>query len=200
VCAGSFDEIWDIILHYVSKYINVTNPKLPFYLNQRFLQFKDIVKERHYVLEIDLRNNDKVRKIFAEIVSTLAVSEKSAIPVDFSSSSSSPGVACMVCGFSHAHQGDTPLNSSSLAESSSSQRQLRRNECFASAPLHRPRPRARLRWEASAITGQARLEIIRKICKICVGRDFVFSARYFRDQLWLPFRFAMYTFDYPLSI
>ena len=89
VCAGSFDEIWDIILHYVSKYINVTNPKLPFYLNQRFLQFKDIVKERHYVLEIDLRNNDKVRKIFAEIVSTLAVSEKSAIPVDFSSSSSS---------------------------------------------------------------------------------------------------------------
>ena len=96
VCAGSFGDIWDVILLYVSKYINVTNPKLPFYLNQRFLQFQDIVKERHFVLEIDLRNNDKIRKIFSEIVSTLAVSDKSAIPVEFSQSSSSSPLSLLL--------------------------------------------------------------------------------------------------------
>ena len=83
VCAGSFHELWDALVMFTSKYINLANPKLATYLHLRYIQFQEIVNQRHYVREIDLRNNDKVRKILSEIVSTLTVSDKSARPFDF---------------------------------------------------------------------------------------------------------------------
>ena len=86
VCAGSFHDLWDAMVMFTSKYINLANPKLATYLYLRYIQFQEIVNQRHYIREIDLRNNEQVRKIFSEIVSTLTVSDKSARPFDFKQS------------------------------------------------------------------------------------------------------------------
>lgn len=77
VCAADFQELWELIIACMAKNVQMANLKLPLYLEIRYNQFKDIVNERHFISELDLRNNGKVRGLFAEIVSVLACSDKS---------------------------------------------------------------------------------------------------------------------------
>jgi hypothetical protein len=76
ICAGHFMEVWETIIHYVSKHIHLGNPKIIIYLENRFEIFKNIVLQRHYINEIELRNNSTIRKLFAEIISTITLSNK----------------------------------------------------------------------------------------------------------------------------
>ena len=76
ICAGHFMEAWEIILHYTGKHIHLGNPKLAIYLHMRFEVFREIVGQSHFVNEIELRNNDKIRKLFAELICTLTMSNK----------------------------------------------------------------------------------------------------------------------------
>jgi hypothetical protein len=76
VCAGHFSFLWDLILHYLAKYINIGNPKLPIYVLMRFNDFKNIINQRNYINEIDLRNNVSIRQLFVEIIANLATSVK----------------------------------------------------------------------------------------------------------------------------
>jgi len=76
ICAGHLMEVWEIILHYVGKHIHLGNPKLVIYLESRFQLFRDIMSKSHYVTEIQLRNNDKMRQLFAEIICTLTLSNR----------------------------------------------------------------------------------------------------------------------------
>lgn len=76
ICAGHFSDVWEIILHYAGKHIHLGNPKIIIYLQMRFEMFKGIVSMGHYVNEIDLRNNPTIRKLFAEVVSTLTLSNR----------------------------------------------------------------------------------------------------------------------------
>jgi hypothetical protein len=76
VCAGHFSILWDIILHYLAKYINIGNPKLPIYILMRVDDFRTIVRKRNYITELDLRNNEQIRNIFIEIIITLSLSIK----------------------------------------------------------------------------------------------------------------------------
>lgn len=76
VAAGHYMELWENILNYVGKYIHLGNPKIVIYLEMRYEIFRNIIAQGHHISELDLRNNKRIRQLFAEIVSTLAVSNK----------------------------------------------------------------------------------------------------------------------------
>jgi len=76
ICAGHFAELWETILYFTGKHIHLGNPKLIIYLEKRFEIFRNIVAQGHYIQEMDLRNNTVIRQIFAEVVSTLVLSNK----------------------------------------------------------------------------------------------------------------------------
>jgi hypothetical protein len=76
VCAGHYMEIWEIILHYTGKHIHLGNPKIIIYLQMRFEIFKNIVSRGQYITELDLRNDPTIRKLFAEIISVLTLSNR----------------------------------------------------------------------------------------------------------------------------
>lgn len=76
ICCGSFMEIWETILLVVSKHIYVSNLKLPLYIQSRFENFKEIVKNGYLDDEMKMRNNDKIRLLFAEMITILVTSKK----------------------------------------------------------------------------------------------------------------------------
>ena len=44
ICSGQFIDLWDNILLYMSRYIHISNPKLPIYIEIRFNKFKTILE------------------------------------------------------------------------------------------------------------------------------------------------------------
>ena len=76
ICAGHFLDLWEIILLYMSKYIHTGNPKLPLYLKMRFDNFISILNTGYSAKVLLARNNDKLRKIFSEIICILCFSTK----------------------------------------------------------------------------------------------------------------------------
>ena len=76
ICAGHFSELWEIIIFCLGKHIHLGNPKLPIYINLRFQAFKEIIQSGYIGNELLLRNNNKVRSLFAELVSILCISNK----------------------------------------------------------------------------------------------------------------------------
>jgi len=76
ICAGHFSDIWELIFHYVGKYIHVGNPKLCVYLEKRFLLFKGIITQDTFTNELHLRNHPTIRQLFAEVICVLTLSNK----------------------------------------------------------------------------------------------------------------------------
>ena len=62
ICIGAFIDLWDILLNFVGKHIHLGNPKLPIYLDLRFNNFKEIVQCGYLGFEMNMRNNNKIRK------------------------------------------------------------------------------------------------------------------------------------------
>jgi len=76
ICSGHFFELWEVILLFFSKYIYLGNPKIPFYLKKRFKLFREITNSGLFFNEMDLRNDETIRKLFAEIICVLTISKK----------------------------------------------------------------------------------------------------------------------------
>lgn len=76
ICSGHYDNIWEIILQYLGKYIYIGNPKLPIYLEMRYQSYCHIIKNNIYTSKIQLRNISKIRKLFTEIMCVLCFSNK----------------------------------------------------------------------------------------------------------------------------
>jgi hypothetical protein len=76
VCAGHFLDAWENIFHFMSKHIHLGNPKMAIYVDARFTIFKNIVSEGQFQQELQLRNHAPVRKLFAEVICNLALSNK----------------------------------------------------------------------------------------------------------------------------
>jgi len=77
ICSSHFLDIWEIIILYIGKHVHEANPKLCVFVKLKFDKFKKIISKYKYTNELDMRNNDTIRKLFTELICVLSYSNVS---------------------------------------------------------------------------------------------------------------------------
>ena len=73
VCAGHYADIWDLVLFFYGKHVHLGNVKLAHYLDYRIQAFKSIVDGGFRDMELRLRNQSSIRRLFCEVVCFLCL-------------------------------------------------------------------------------------------------------------------------------
>uniref|UniRef100_A0A6C0J680 Uncharacterized protein n=1 Tax=viral metagenome TaxID=1070528 RepID=A0A6C0J680_9ZZZZ len=81
VISGYYEDLWDRLINYISKYIGVHNPLLPYTLFLRIVKFLKLKKIDVYKNNyLELRNSQEVRNLFCELVCIIIMSTKTRKP------------------------------------------------------------------------------------------------------------------------
>ena len=71
-------KLWDRLISFAAKEINIANPNLPIFLWKRYFEFKNL--EKNFMkYKLELRNNQESRNKLCELVSVLTLSPKKKI-------------------------------------------------------------------------------------------------------------------------
>lgn len=76
ICSGHYIDIWDTIILFYSRYIQQGCPGLCLYIERRVNNFREIARTGYAGNELLMRNNEKIRKLFAEIICVLCDASK----------------------------------------------------------------------------------------------------------------------------
>ena len=71
ICASHYTDLWEIILLFFSKFVHLGNSSIGIYLEMRINDFKTTLNNGYADSILSLRNNEKIRKLFCEIMCVL---------------------------------------------------------------------------------------------------------------------------------
>jgi len=71
VCSGHLIDLWDCLFIYYGKHVHSSNLNISIYLMFRFETFKNIIRDEYLENELDIRNDERIRKLFSEIICIL---------------------------------------------------------------------------------------------------------------------------------
>lgn len=77
VCSGYIEDLWEKIILYYAKFINIHSPYLPYYLYKKLILFLKVKGDDYFTKhELDMRNSQEVRNQLTELVCILTNTTK----------------------------------------------------------------------------------------------------------------------------